>query len=482
MSQLLAIDQGTSSTKSLIFDAHTKVVSKYTAELQSNFLNKDWVEQDPEAIYESVIKAVKELDISKVSCIGISNQRETFVLWDAAGNVVHNAVVWSCKRSTSLCKSMVDQNDWIQKKTGLIIDPYFSGTKLLWIVENHPEIKERIQKGEIYFGTVDTWVLYKLTHGQSYFTDTTNASRTLLFNIHTLDWDQEILDRWGLTGINLPEVKTSAAFYGETNFEGLSSKMIPITAMIGDSHAALFGEGCFSAGDTKMTLGTGCSILSNIGKTPKVSTNGLLTTIAYSTPLETVYAWEGAIVSCGSMVEWLKSSLGIIQSAQQTEQMAFEAQESDLYLIPAFSGLGAPFWQMERKASLVGMTFGTTNNQIVRATLESICYQIVAVLDVMKEDLGSSIDTVAMNGGLSKNKFIQQGLNNLISATIEMQNSQDISALGAAMLAGLQIKMYDSLLEIKSLLQKELLEKETSSTSLTNKFQTWKNIIQTNTI
>lgn len=482
MSQLLAIDQGTSSTKGLLFDAHTKVVSKYTVELQTNYLNKDWVEQDPEAIYESVIKVVKNLDISKVSYIGISNQRETFVLWDATGNIVHNAVVWSCKRSTSLCKSMVDQNDWIKKKTGLIIDPYFSGTKLLWIVDNHPEIKERIQKGEIYFGTVDTWLLYKLTNGQSYFTDTTNASRTLFFNIHNLDWDQEIIDRWGLTGINLPDVKTSAAFFGETNFEGLSSKMIPITAMIGDSHAALFGEGCFSIGDTKMTLGTGCSILSHIGKTPKESTNGLLTTIAYSTTSETVYAWEGAIVSCGSLISWLKNTLGIIQSAQQTEQMAFEALESDLYLIPAFSGLGAPFWQMDRKASWVGMTFGTSKNQIVRATLESICYQIVAVLDSMKEDLGSSIETVAMNGGLSKNKFVQQGLNNLMSATIEMQKSQDVSGLGAALLAGLQQETYASVAEIKTLLHKERLDKQPTNLDLKTKFQFWKKIIQTNTI
>ncbi len=482
MSQLLAIDQGTSSTKVLIFDKNTNVISKQTSDLETEYLHKDWVEQDPEAIYASVIKAVKELDISKVSCVGISNQRETFVLWDVTGTIVHNAVVWSCKRSTSLCQTMLDQNDWIQKKTGLIIDPYFSGTKLLWIIETYPKLKERIQKGEIYFGTVDSWVLYKLTHGQSYFTDTTNASRTLLFNIHTLDWDQEIIDRWGLTGINLPEVKTSAAFFGETNFEGLSSKMIPITAMIGDSHAALFGEGCFSVGDTKMTLGTGCSILSHIGNTPKISTNGLLTTIAYSTPLETVYAWEGAIVSCGSMISWLKNSLGLIESVQQTEHMAFEAAESDLYLIPAFSGLGAPFWQMERKASLVGMTFGTTNNQIVRAALESISYQIVAVLDSMKEDLGSAIETVAINGGLSKNKFVQHELNNLISATLEMQKSQDVSALGAALLAGLQIKMYDSLVEIKSLLHKNTLKKESSSASHMNKFQSWKNIIQTNTL
>jgi len=479
MHRILAIDQGTSSTKALVFDQKAQLVSKNTAPLETIYPHKDWVEQNPEAIYQSVLNAVESLDLSEVKSIGISNQRETFVLWDKQGTVVHNAVVWSCKRSIALCENLQDQSDWIQEKTGLCIDPYFSGTKLLWIAQNDPALHKRIQKSEIYFGTIDTWLLYKLTNGASYATDTTNASRTLLFNIHQLDWDQEIIEKWGLSGIKLPKVNPSAAYFGETNFEGRVNRMIPITAMIGDSHAALFGEGCFKKGATKMTLGTGCSILSNIGLSAKKSKNRMLTTIAYSTQKETVYAWEGAIVSCGSMVEWLKDTLGIIKTADQTEPMAFEAQECALYLIPAFSGLGAPFWQMNRKASLVGMNLGTTKNQIVRATLESICFQIVAVIDAMKKDLGEE-DALAMNGGLSKNKYVRHGLKELLNTSIEIQENQDISGFGAALLSGLQQGNFQSLEEIKTFIQKEKMVSNTTDPHLKDRYKKWKEIIDRN--
>lgn len=483
---ILAIDQGTSSTKALLMNAQATVVSEGISDLETTYFPNGLVEQDPYAILASVEKAVRAcvegIEIEKIKSIGISNQRETFVLWNAKGEPVFPAVVWACKRSTQICDDLKEQNEWIQEKTGLIIDPYFSGTKLLWILENHPQIKTELEQGNLFFGTVDTWLLFKLTNGKSYFTDLTNASRTLFLNLKTLTWDKDILTTWGLKNLNLPTLKRSSDDFGSTDLFGLSKNPIQIGAMIGDSHASMFGETCFEEGDTKMTLGTGCSLLMSVGESPKKSSNGLLSTIGWSTQNQVVFAWEGAIVACGSMIEWLKNSMKVIEDVKQTAAIADSVKdEQGIFLVPSFSGMGAPFWQMDRKASFVGMTFGTSPAHLVKATLESIAFQIKAVIDAMESDLGKPILQIAMHGGLSKNSFVQKSLNELIAATIQIQDNPNISAQGAAFLAGLQAGIYSDLFELKQKIKIQTLQKQSKNTALLQQFEEWKNIIHTNT-
>lgn len=478
---ILAIDQGTSSTKALLFDEEGKVVKKAVADLQTNYFPDGRVEQNPFDIVESVKQActsvLQDIPLDNIASIGISNQRETFVLFDKDGQPIYPAVVWACKRSTSLCAAIKDQEPWVKEKTGLLIDPYFSGSKLLWILENEPEVGAQIAKGEIHFGTVDTWLLYNLTDGDQFLTDHTNASRTLFFNINDLDWDAEILEKWQLQSLKFPAIKPSSASYGSTDLFGLLPKPIAVTAMIGDSHAAMFGEACLGKGDTKITLGTGCSMLMHIGGHPKTSTNGLLSTIGWSTGDTVAYAWEGAIVACGSMIEWLKS-LGIIRSAEETSDLARSILEpSEIYLIPAFSGLGAPFWQMDRKASFHGLTFGSSNAHMVKATLESVCFQIKAVIDAMEKDLKQPISQIAMHGGLSKNLFIRDYLAKLIDGEIKQQENQDISAQGAAFLSGLEIGIFKDLKEIKQLIQSETVTKDGDSKNITRSYKKWFNLV-----
>ena len=484
---ILAIDQGTSSTKALLMNASAEVVQQATADLETSYFPNGFVEQEPYAILksveESVKKCVKGIDLTRIKSIGISNQRETFVLWNQAGEPVFPAVVWACKRSTQICETLKEQNVWIQEKTGLLIDPYFSGTKVLWILQNHPETKKAIESGEIYFGTVDTWILFKLTNGRSYFCDLTNASRTLFFNLKNLDWDQEILQKWGLENLHLPQVKRSSDEFGTTDLFGLSKTAIHIGSMIGDSHASMFGETCFEEGDTKMTLGTGCSMLMSVGFKPKKSKNGLLSTIGWSTQEQVVYAWEGAIVACGSMIEWLKNSLKLVEDIKDTASIAQSVEgDTGVFLVPSFSGLGAPFWQMDRKASFVGMTFGTSPAHLVKATLESIAFQIKSVIDAMEADLGHPIQQIAMHGGLSKNTFVQNCLSELIEAKILVQDNPNISAQGAAFLAGLQAGIFSDLSELKQKINTQIVEKKDKHSDLPKVYQEWKHIIKTNTI
>lgn len=465
MDYLLAIDQGTSSTKTIIFDETGRVAAKGSAALATQHFPNGFVEQDPEGIYNNVLKSLQQcLDVFKqkghklteiVSC-GISNQRETFILWDEQGNAVSPAVVWACKRSTDICTALkaAGQEPMIREKTGLIIDPYFSATKLLWLLENDAILKKRVNAGEIFFGTVDCWLLYKLSGGKQFRTDHTNACRTLLFNIHSLDWDQDILKMWDLENLRLPEVHPSAFAYGSSDFEGLFPDPLPIASMIGDSHAATFGEGCFEPGAGKVTLGTGSSIMMNIGPKPLDSTNGMLTTICWSTAGRVDYALEGAIVACGSTIEWLRKELHLFQDPKDTGPMALSVPDNGgVYLVPAFSGLGAPHWQMNRRASIAGMTFGTTKNHIVRAALESIPYQIKDVMDAMQQDMGAPLREIAVNGGIANNQFVIRFLANLLGLRLKKRKSADVSALGAALLAGLQSGVFTGLDQLEDLNQ-----------------------------
>jgi glycerol kinase len=462
---VLAIDQGTSSTKSVIFDEAGEAVCKGYADLHTTYFDNGFVEQDAENIFQNVNDSVanclaqfieKGLDVNQIQSCGISNQRETFILWDKDGNPLIPAIVWACKRSVEICNRLISlgQNEVIKQKTGLIIDPYFSATKLLWLIENNAELKLKLERGEVYFGTVDCWLLWKMTKGKSYKTDYTNAHRTLLFNIHTIQWDREILELWGLQKLNLPEVVASSYAFGEvSNDHGwLGEKTLPITAMIGDSHAAAFGEGCFEKGMAKVTMGTGSSIMLNIGDKPLLSDHGMLTTICWSLEGRIDYALEGAIVACGSTIEWLKNELHLFEKSSETEAMANAVDDNaGVYFIPAFSGLGAPHWQMNRKASIEGLTFGTSKNHIVRAALESIPYQIKDVIDAMSKDMQSTLKSMSINGGIANNKFVVTFLADLLKLTLNKKENTDVSALGAAYLSGLKSGVYNSLEQLISL-------------------------------
>ena len=459
-SYILSIDQGTSSTKTIIFDEEGKAIAKGSEPLKSYFSEGGFVEQDPEEILQNVLmsveKCLKEFtnkgDIKDIKACGISNQRETFIVWDEKGKPLYNAVVWQCKRSVKICERLKkdDLEEKIKNKTGLIIDPYFSGTKLIWLYESIAAVKDAIDDGKAYFGTIDTWLLYKLTGG--YFTDHTNASRTLFFNLKDLAWDKELLSLFGLSKLNLPGLKPSAAFFGESDLNGLLNSPIPVTAMIGDSHAAAFGEGCFSPGTAKATLGTGSSILMNIGSDVKSSNNGMVTTICWSIENRVDYALEGVIVSCGSTLEWLKNELQLIGDSKETEAIATSVPDNNgVYLVPAFSGLGAPHWDMNRKASITGLTFDCNKAHVVRAALESIPYQIKDVIVAMEQDAGVELQELMVDGGIIANKFVLQFLSDLLQRKIVNIGMPDVSALGAAYLAGLKAGVYNDLEHLKKL-------------------------------
>lgn len=487
---ILAIDQGTSSTKSLVFDEKGQAVAKGLEPLHTNYFGDGFVEQEPEVIYQNVLASVvkclqdftaKGHDAAAIAGIGISNQRETFVVWDKSGKPLHNAVVWQCKRSVQICEELKHQglSEQVSAKTGLVIDPYFSATKLIWLNRNNEAVKNAIQKGEAYFGTVDTWLLYKMTNGKNYATDYTNASRTLLFNLHTLQWDEELINAFGLTGIQLPKIKSSAEAFGETTLNGLLSQPVPVAAMIGDSHAAAFGEGCFEAGTAKATLGTGCSILMNIGDKPVQSKNGMVTTICWSIDGRIDYAFEGVIVSCGATIEWLKNELGLFSDSKETEAMATAVTDNGgVYLIPAFSGLGSPHWQMERKASIEGISFGTTKNHIVRGALESIPYQIKDVVAAMQSDATVDLKGININGGISGNRFVMQMIADLLQINITRSAVADASALGAAFLAGLGVGLFNNLDELKASIAVDTIYQPNAGTQLQDHYKQWQTIIQ----
>lgn len=491
-SYILAIDQGTSSTKTLIFDEQGKVCAKATEPLKTYYLENGHVEQDPEEVLQNVLLSVEKClkdftanggDTKKIITCGISNQRETFVIWDKAGTPLYNAVVWQCKRSVDVCERLKKENlhQTIQSKTGLLIDPYFSGTKLIWLYENNKNVRSAVDSGNAYFGTIDTWLLYKLTGGKNYSTDYTNASRTLFFNLSTLTWDQELLKTFGLSNLNLPECKPSSYSFGETNFNGLFDQSISITAMIGDSHAAAFGEGCYTPGTAKATMGTGSSIIMNIGEELKYSGNGMVTTICWSTEDKVQYALEGVIVTCGATIEWLKNELGLFTDSKQTEAMAKSVNDNNgVYLLPAFSGLGAPHWDMNRKASITGLTFSTNKNHVVRAALESIPYQIKDVIVAMETDTAIALEQLMVDGGISSNNFIVQFLADLLEKPVVNIGIPDVSALGAAYLAGLQQKIYKDLDHLAQLNTEKRIVKPCGDDKVKTCYEGWKKVLLNN--
>ncbi len=492
-SYILSIDQGTSGTKAIIFDEFGEVIIKTTAPLKSYYPTPSFVEQDPQEIYESVIKAVKsciqkfrasfsEEEHKIVSC-GISNQRETFVLWDKNGKPLHNAVVWQCKRSVDVCERLKENNleSTINASTGLTIDPYFSATKVTWLYENNDTVKKAIDKGEAYFGTVDTWLLYRLTNGNVFKTEYTNASRTLFYNIYNLEWDASLLKAFHIDKLNLPEVTFSSDHFGDSTFENTFSKALPITGIIGDSQAAFFGEECFTNGMAKATLGTGSSILWNAENSNTKTNNGMLTTIGWSIEGQVNYALEGVIVSCGSTIEWLKNELETFTSYDEIEEMATSLETNEgVYLIPAFSGMGAPYWQKDWKASIHGLTFGTTKEHFVRAALESIAFQLKDVISSIEKETKTSLKELKVNGGITANTFLMQFIADLLKTPITNMGITDVSAWGAALISGLGIKLWNTTNEIPKLPADKIqkYEPNLSSENIDNAYVNWLAILK----
>ena len=443
---IMALDQGTTSSRCIIYDRKGEQISLAQKEFRQIFPQAGWVEHDAKEIWESQIDVAREalakagLTAADIDSIGITNQRETTIVWDKnTGEPVYNAIVWQCRRTSDYCKELKKQalNVIINSKTGLLIDPYFSGTKIRWILENVDGARERAERGELLFGTVETWLIWNLTGGRVHVTDYSNASRTMLFNIHELCWDEFILDKLNIPECMLPEVKPSSCIYGETE-EGLFGGRIKIAGAAGDQQAALFGQSCFKAGEAKNTFGTGGFVLINTGENPVKSSHGLLTTIAWGIGDRVDYALEGSVFVSGALIQWLRDKIGIIKSAKETEEIAFGVEDTaGAYIIPAFTGLGAPYWDPYARGAIVGLTRGVTKDHIVRAALESMAYQTFDLLAAMADDLGQDLDALKVDGGASANNFLLQFQADILGCEVYRPVCIETTSLGAAYLAGL---------------------------------------------
>ena len=450
---IMALDQGTTSSRCIIYNKKGEQISVAQQEFTQIFPQAGWVEHDPMEIWDTQLavarKAMEQagLDAFAIDAIGITNQRETTIVWDKnTGRPVYNAIVWQCRRTADDCRMLKEEGltELFRGKTGLLIDPYFSGTKLRWILENVEGARERAEKGELLFGTVETWLIWNLTGGRVHVTDYSNASRTMLFNIHELCWDREILERLDIPECMLPEVKPSSCIYGETE-ECFFGGRIRIGGAAGDQQAALFGQTCFKAGEAKNTFGTGGFVLINTGDMPVDSSHGLLTTIAWGAGGKVCYALEGSVFVSGALIQWLRDELGIVESAPQTEEMAKRVEDTaGAYIVPAFTGLGAPYWDPYARGAIVGLTRGVNKDHIARAALESMAYQTYDLLKAMAEDLGQDLDALKVDGGASANDFLLQFQADILGCDVYRPVCIETTSLGAAYLAGLATGYWQS--------------------------------------
>ena len=456
---ILALDQGTSSSRAIVFDKYgqTKAVSQ--KEFTQIFPKPGWVEHNPMEIWSSqasvIAEAITSIDINglNIAAIGITNQRETTIVWDAeTGEPVYNAIVWQDRRTSEFCDCLKrdGRTDLIRSKTGLIIDAYFSATKILWILENVPGARKRADEGKLRFGTVDTWLIWMLTRGEVHVTDVTNASRTMLFNIHTLEWDKELLNLFGIPESMMPEVKSSSEVYGYTKTT-LFAHEVPIAGIAGDQQAALFGQMCTEPGSVKNTYGTGCFMLMNSGERPIMSSNNLLTTIAWKIGDTVNYALEGSIFVAGSVVQWLRDGLGIIRSSAEVEALAASVPDNGgVYFVPALTGLGAPHWDQYAKGSIYGLSRGSTAAHIARAALEGIAFQTMDIVNAMQRDAGVTLKELKVDGGASRNNLLMQFQADILGTSVIRPIVTETTALGAAYLAGLAVGYWESIDHIKS--------------------------------
>ena len=460
MKYILALDQGTTSSRAIVFDKHGQIIGKAQQEFEQIYPKAGWVEHRPQDIYGSQIavmtEAIVQADISveDILSIGITNQRETTFVWDKkTGQPVYNAIVWQCRRTAGYCEQLKDQG-WSQKiydKTGLVLDAYFSATKIKWILDNVEGARERAENGDLLFGTVDTFIMWKLSNGRIFATDYTNASRTMLYNIHTLDWDDELLQLFGIPRSMLPEVCPSGHNYGCTD-ETFIGREVPICGVVGDQQSALFGHLCVNKGDIKNTYGTGCFLLMNTGDQAVASKNGLVTTLAACTDgNKPQYILEGSVFIGGAINQWLRDEMRMIRSAPETETYAKRVPDTNgVYIVPAFTGLGAPYWDAEARGTVVGITRGTNKDHFVRAALEAIDYQVYDLVTAMKKDSGAEITSLRVDGGASANNFLMQFQSDILGAEVIRPKVVEVTALGAAYLAGLMMGYWADIEDIRT--------------------------------
>lgn len=455
---ILALDQGTSSSRAIVFDHEGRICATAQKEFPQHFPKPGWVEHDPKDIWSSeasvIAEAITSMGINglNIAGIGITNQRETTIVWDAeTGEPVYNAIVWQDRRTSEYCDSLKEQNltGFIREKTGLIIDAYFSATKIRWILENVPGARARAEAGKLRFGTVDTWLLWNLTRGECHMTDVSNASRTMLFNIHTLNWDEELMKLFGIPMSMLPEVHSSSEIYGYTKTTIFAHK-VPVAGIAGDQQAALFGQMCTTPGSVKNTYGTGCFLLMNSGTKPITSSHNLLTTIAWKIGDTVNYALEGSIFVGGSVVQWLRDGLGIIKSSSEIESLAMTVPDNGgVYFVPALTGLGAPYWDQYAKGTICGLTRGTTAAHIARAALEGIAFETMDIVNAMEHDAGIKLAELKVDGGASRNNLMMQFQADILGTKVIRPKVTETTAMGACYLAGLATGYWDSLDDIK---------------------------------
>ena len=486
LNYVLAIDQGTTSTRAVIFDQNFSIISIDQQELQQFFPRSGWVEHDPDEIWNSTIETAQKaitkanLNPQEVASIGITNQRETTLVWSKkTGKTIHPAIVWQDRRTTEICDFLKSKNfePIISQKTGLVLDPYFSATKIAWILDNVEDARKNAVSGDLLFGTVDTFLLWRLTGGKIHATDMTNASRTSLFNIHAQSWDQELLDIFNIPAIMLPTVKNCSDNFGTTD-PSLFGCKISINGIAGDQQAAAIGQACFNPGMLKSTYGTGCFVLLNTGKTSINSNNKLLTTIAYSLEGEVTYALEGSIFVAGAAVQWLRDSLGTLESAAQSGIMAANSNEfEEIYMVPAFTGLGAPYWAPQARGAIFGLTRNTGPNELARAALEASCYQTRDLLEAMRQDFSSSKYSqtiLRVDGGMSASDWTMQFLSDMLNSPVDRPKILETTALGAAYLAGLFIDVYPTPAEFaKNWMLERRFEPKISTAQSEKKYSGW---------
>ncbi len=453
---ILSLDQGTTSSRAILFDHNQNIVAMAQKEFGQIFPREGWVEHDPMEIYSSqysvMIEAIAKsgIDPSEIAAIGITNQRETTILWDKhTGKPVYNAIVWQCRRTADICTELKQQGfeDYIKQTTGLVVDAYFSGTKIKWILDNVDGVREKAEKGDILFGTVDSWLTWKLTGGKAHITDYTNASRTMLFNINTLDWDEKMLKILDIPKCILPQVCSSSHIYGYVNIQGVD---IPIAGIAGDQQAALFGQCCFDKGDAKNTYGTGCFLLMNTGDKPCISNSGLITTIAVGIDGKVQYALEGSVFIGGAVIQWLRDEMRFINESKDAEYYASKvADTGGVYLVPAFTGLGAPYWDMYARGCIIGISRGTKREHIIRAAQESIAYQSFELVKAMEKDSGTVLSELNVDGGACRDGFLMQFQADIMNKPVHRPTIKETTALGAAYLAGLATEFWSNKDELR---------------------------------
>ncbi len=481
---IISIDQGTTSCRSILFNKFGSIIAIEQKEFEQILPENGWVEHDPIVILKTQLETLNNLILNNnltaqdIDSIGITNQRETTVLWDkVTGIPVYNAIVWQDNRTAQFCETLRSKGceEIINSKTGLVLDSYFSGTKINWILNHIPETKELIENDRLLFGTIDTWLIWNLTNGKQHATDVSNASRTLIYNIHELSWDKELLDILSIPNSILPEVKESSDDFGEWNFNGTN---IPIRGVAGDQQAALFGQCCFNKGSAKNTYGTGCFMLMNTGVEPVLSKNGLLTTIAWSIDGKVNYALEGSVFIAGAAIQWLRDSLKIIDSAKESEKNALASKSNNVVFVPAFSGLGAPYWNMNIKGSIFGLTRDVGTNDICKAALESLAFQTRDVLISMEKDSGITLDSLAVDGGACVNNFLMQFQADILNVEVKRPSVIESTALGAAYLAGLKTGFFKTSTLLNNHQIESVFKPEMSESTKNDKLDLWKNAIE----